>query len=281
MCLREDKMNQNKNKQTLLFTTLTLIGLVLTVPIPLTAANTGDLQILNLSDDTFLFTTDQLLAMPKASTNADLWCYTELITTGTWGGVTLTELLSHVNSTSEVASLQFSASDGYKVTIPIELAKQKDVIVAYELDGQTLTEGLRLVLPGYNGAAWISGIEKIVLSELSSNYPDYIGAYDDIVDVLKKENDILRGQNTPATTPSPVPQKSQATPQPTPTTTPTIQAENKTSVTQQPQPTSSTPIVTVGSNIGNLSFYLALVVGLLLLTVVVTVSLIHKRKSSL
>jgi len=255
-----------------------LVGLLFTAPVPLTLANTGDLQILNLSDVTFDFTTDQLLAMPKTFTESDFWCYTELVTTGTWGGVALTELLSHINSTSEVVSLQFFASDGYAVSIPIELARQDNVIIAYEQDGQPLNEGLRLVLPGYNGAAWISSIEKIEFSEENSNYPDYNGVYDEIVDSLREETNILREQNKPTTTPSPTPEKLQATTQPT--STPSIQADNKANLTQQPSPTSLTPTIAVDSSLENLSVYLTLVVALLLLTALIIVSLIHKRKSN-
>ena len=165
-----------QKKLTLTCTILTAITLLLIATTPSATAANGDLQITNVSGAQFIFTYDQLLAMPKADSSAELLCYGDLVTTGNWGGVQLSYLLAQANLTQEVGSVQFLASDGYKVTIPIDLALQPQVILAYEKDSQTLSEGYRLVLPELNGAAWIAQITSLSMLASGANYPEVASA---------------------------------------------------------------------------------------------------------
>jgi DMSO/TMAO reductase YedYZ molybdopterin-dependent catalytic subunit len=54
----------------------------------------------------------------------------------------------------------------------METATREDVIVAYEKDGQPLTEQLRLVIPGMNGNLWIAQITSITVSTTESQSND-------------------------------------------------------------------------------------------------------------
>jgi DMSO/TMAO reductase YedYZ molybdopterin-dependent catalytic subunit len=109
-------------------------------------------------------TYDQLLAFPKTTVNAEIYCYGIPITGGTWGGVMLSELLNQTGVEPGVVSLSFAAQDGYKVNIPITDALRSDVILAYEKDGNPLTEILRLVIPYANGNMWINMVTSITMS---------------------------------------------------------------------------------------------------------------------
>ena len=62
--------------------------------------------------------------MPKTTTYAELYCYGDLLTSGYWGGVMLSDLINQTQISSEIASIEFFASDGYRVNIPIDLAMQ-------------------------------------------------------------------------------------------------------------------------------------------------------------
>jgi DMSO/TMAO reductase YedYZ molybdopterin-dependent catalytic subunit len=158
-----------------LFITI-LLGLTLAVPILSASADTvTGLQVTNLSGTEFNFTYDQLLAMPQTSTVATLYCYGNIVTSGNWTGVSLSYLLTQAQMTPSVGSVEFTATDGYHVSIPIDLALQPEIIIAYEKDGQPLSEGLRLVLPGANGAAWISMINSITMSTSGADYPAPVG----------------------------------------------------------------------------------------------------------
>jgi len=102
--------------------------------------------------------------MPKTTVSADLSCYGNLISSGAWGGVKLSDLLDQAGIDSSVATIDFTAQDGYSVSIPINTAMRTDIIVAYDLDGAPLTEILRLVVPEANGNIWIARITSISMS---------------------------------------------------------------------------------------------------------------------
>lgn len=163
---------KKKLLQTCLF--LTLFGLLLITPIGRVSAQTEwNLQVSNLAGTTVNYTYDQLLAMPETNVSAAEYCYGSLVTSGNWGGVSLSYLLQQVGVDPVVASVAFQASDGYAVSIPLQEAMQSNVIIAYEIDGTTLTETLRLVVPDENGNIWIAMITTITMStsEVSVNQP--------------------------------------------------------------------------------------------------------------
>ena len=144
-----------KNKYLALALTATILGILLVTPIGLASITESapNLEITNLSGTSYVFTFTQILAMPKTVVNSYLYCDGALVTYGDWGGVLLSYLLTqaHANA-SEVGSVRFEASDGYQVIIPIKLAMDPQIIVAYELNDKPLAEGLRLIVPDANGA---------------------------------------------------------------------------------------------------------------------------------
>ena len=148
------------------FLTILLINIT-----PATAATTGTLEITNLSNVKYNFTYQQLSEMPKTTIYAELYCYGNIVTLGDWSGVQLSYLLEQINDSSNVNSIQFVAADSYMVAIPISIAMAPETIIAYEKDGLALSEGLRLVLPGYNGASWIAQITSITLSNNEASTP--------------------------------------------------------------------------------------------------------------
>jgi hypothetical protein len=154
---------KKKLLQTCLF--LTLFGLLLITPMGRVSASTeGNLQVINLAGTTVNYTYDQLMAMPKSNVSADLNCYGAPVTSGNWGGVSLSYLLQQVGMDPAVSSIDFLAQDGYAVNIPLQVGMQPGVIIAYEVNGSPLSEGLRLVVPGANGNIWITMITSITMS---------------------------------------------------------------------------------------------------------------------
>jgi DMSO/TMAO reductase YedYZ molybdopterin-dependent catalytic subunit len=156
-----------KNKLGLFLFFLIILALLMTTPHFTVLASSGpNLQIINLSGATFNFTYDQLLAMPKTTVTSDLFCDGSLKTTGDWGGISLSYLLTQAQISPDVLSLDFNATDNYRVSIPISLATQPQIIIAYDKNNQTLNEGLRLILPGINGPLWIASISSIGMSTI-------------------------------------------------------------------------------------------------------------------
>jgi hypothetical protein len=254
-------------KLALTCTIITAITLLLIATTPSATAANGNLETTNISGAQFIFTYDQLLAMPKTYSYADLLCYGNLVTTGNWGGVQLSYLLAQANLTQETGSIQFLASDGYKVTIPIDLALQPQVILAYEKDSQPLSEGYRLVLPELNGAAWIAQIASISMPASGANYPEVASAGGGSFSGqnLELNNPTVTPQPTPAQTPPP-------TPQPAPTNTPDIQAATQThQPTQTPQ--------TTNANITSKTMLLYAITSAFAVSLAAAVTVAIKRKS--
>ena len=186
------------------------IAILLVAFIPTTAAN-STIEVVNLSNDSYNYTYQQLTEMPQTNVDAELFCYGNLVSSGGWSGVQLNYLLAQTNITSEVMSIQFTASDSYKVTIPIQLAVAPDTILAFEKVGEQLT-GLRLVLPGVNGAAWINRIVSINMGSTVVEAPEAASGLGALGNPL---NNILENrQTTPVT--SFVRNNTTTTPKPTP-----------------------------------------------------------------
>ena len=116
------------------------------------------------SNGIYDFTYQQLAEMPKTTVTAELYCDGFLLTAADWSGVQISYLLNQLNASADINSIQVIASDGYSTAIPIQLAQSPQTIIAYQINGQPLPEGLRLILPDYNGAAWISQIVSISTS---------------------------------------------------------------------------------------------------------------------
>ena len=171
---RVKNLNKKKLLQTCLY--LTLFGLLSIMPISKASASTAwDLQV-NGANTTVNYSYDQLLAMPETDVNANLACYGSPVANGDWGGVSLSYLLSQTGLDPTTASVNFAATDGYKVSLSFEEAMRSDVIIAYQLNGASLPETLRLVLPGYNGNMWISMITSITMSASAAQLSSGNGA---------------------------------------------------------------------------------------------------------
>ena len=164
-----------KNKSIITCVIITIIGLLLTtITGPVIADQALTLEVTNRSGNIFNFTYEQLLTMPETTIDSELYCDGSLATSGNWSGILLSYLLAQTQIAPEVSSIEFMASDGYKVIIPIDLAMQPTTIIAYEKNSQPLAEGLRLILPGANGAAWIAMITTINMATTGADYPQAV-----------------------------------------------------------------------------------------------------------
>jgi DMSO/TMAO reductase YedYZ molybdopterin-dependent catalytic subunit len=104
--------------------------------------------------------------MPKTTVNAVLYCVdypSSPVAQGNWTGVKLNLLLEEAGISSGAVKVAFTATDGYTTDLTVQTAMRQDIIIAYQLNGQSLSEGLRLVVPGKWGYKWISGIGQIEL----------------------------------------------------------------------------------------------------------------------
>jgi DMSO/TMAO reductase YedYZ molybdopterin-dependent catalytic subunit len=218
-------------------------------------------------------TMDQLMAMSKTTVEAELYCEGIFVISGNWTGVKLSEILQIAGLTPQAESVVFSATDGYSVTIPLTDAMRDDVIIAYSLNNQILSEETRLVLPGANGASWIAMITSITVTTSASESPEGITSGLNINAFDSKAEDQTWSPDTPALSPAPSPSLA-----PTPTSTPNNQSA-ASSNTSPKEPESQFP-----ENLGNSNNWegytqlITFAVILISATTSVMAYLIHKRK---
>jgi DMSO/TMAO reductase YedYZ molybdopterin-dependent catalytic subunit len=176
-----------------------------------------------------VLTISEIMAQPQSSVYGDIYCYGNFVTGGNWTGISLRSLFDTVEPDESAMSLRISASDGYSRDISMTEANRDDVIIAYELSGQPLTEVLRLVLPGSNGDRWVSMINHITI----------------------RTEPALSTQSAPtANFNTQPPLWRLPTPQPFPTSqpTPTPQPSPTTQPQQTPSPASPSPAPTTDSS---------------------------------
>jgi DMSO/TMAO reductase YedYZ molybdopterin-dependent catalytic subunit len=261
-----------KKKHTTLILIATTLVLLLLNPIGSALAdNAPKLEIVNLSGISYVFSETQLSEMPKTVVYAELYCDGALTTYGNWSGVLLSYFLTQAQATPEVGSIQFVASDGYRVAIPINLAMQPQIIIAYEKDGQPLTEGLRLIIPGANGAAWIAKITSITMSTSGAEDPESVS-------VGGPKATSVQTQTSTTQTPT----SKQQTPQPQPSTenSSNIQKTAPTNVTQPNQSTIISQITNQNLNTQNTIEYLIGFTCAISFIATAFVTLMHKRKQT-
>src|SRR5258708_20130618 len=91
----------------------------------------------------------------------------ELMSTGSFTGVRLRDLVAMASPTSRATWVAFKARDGYSESLPMSLVQgAPEIIVAYELDGAPLpmSHGFpaRMIIPGrygMKGPNWLHSID--------------------------------------------------------------------------------------------------------------------------
>ena len=89
----------------------------------------------------------------------------ELIGTGHWVGVQLSDLVGAAEPIDGAVSVVTHAADGYDEAIPLELVEREDILIVYGMGGRTLaTEHgfpARLLVPGRYGMKMTKWIDRI------------------------------------------------------------------------------------------------------------------------
>ena len=275
MCHKLFEEKPLKNKYLLSTITVTIVILLLATPTGSTTVEDETiLALTDLTGNTYTFTNAQFLDMPKSKVNADLYCDGALVTYGEWGGVSLNYLLNQGQPNEDVKSIQFTASDGYKVAIPIDLAIQPQIIIAYELNDQSLAEGLRLVIPDANGAAWISKITIITMSIYGAPYPQAIS-----VGHIEGKTIAPIPESTPK--PLPTPQESPIQLQPSPIeSSPSETMPTPTNVTQPDAAPTNPPVSNQGLIVQDMEYLVVVVCAVLFMAVAFTVFMRKRNRVS-
>lgn len=130
--------------------------------------NEYHLRVDGLVDEPRNFTYGQITSLPSITEKVTLRCVTGGTSTGIWKGVRISELLDTVGLQDGALEVVFHSSDGFSTSLTLEDATRDDVILAYELNNETLPDRLgfplRAVSPhqyGYKWAMWVVSIEVV------------------------------------------------------------------------------------------------------------------------
>jgi len=113
---------------------------------------------------------DQLRALPRADQVSDFHCVTGWTVNNVhWGGVRLHDVLAQAKPLPEAGGIEFVAAEKpYVDSLSLAQANLKDVMLAYEMDGQPLPREhgapVRLIIPemyGYKNVKWVAGISLV------------------------------------------------------------------------------------------------------------------------
>ena len=143
-------------------------------PIPPTVdVNSWRLEIKGLVSQPLTINYEELTAMPSVQQIATLECISnkignDLIGTAIWNGIRLKDLLEKSEVKPDARYIVFRCADGYDVGIPLERGFQEGSILAYGMNGETLTTKhgypVRAIIPGLYGMMnpkWITEIELV------------------------------------------------------------------------------------------------------------------------
>jgi DMSO/TMAO reductase YedYZ molybdopterin-dependent catalytic subunit len=143
-------------------------------PIPPTVdVNSWRLEIKGLVSQPLTINYEELRAMPSVQQIATLECISnkignDLIGTAIWNGIRLKDLLEKSEVKPDARYIVFRCADGYDVGIPLERGFQEGSILAYGMNGKTLTTKhgypVRAIIPGLYGMMnpkWITEIELV------------------------------------------------------------------------------------------------------------------------
>jgi len=138
--------------------------------------NTYKLVVNGLVQTPMDYTYDQVLENEKHTKMVTLHCVEGWSVDILWEGILLKDLFDQVNVNDEATTVIFYAADGYTTSLPLETILQKDMIMAFKMNGVVLPPErgfpFQLVAEDKLGYKWAKWINRIELSS-DSDYKGY------------------------------------------------------------------------------------------------------------
>jgi DMSO/TMAO reductase YedYZ molybdopterin-dependent catalytic subunit len=131
------------------------------------------LEVAGFVQNPLTLTYEDIKRLPSVEHYATLQCIDnkvggDLIGNASWRGVRLRDVLEKAGLKEGVVDIVLRASDDYRDSIPLDRALADGTILAYEMNGEALTQAhgypLRLIVPGIYGmknVKWIKRIEPV------------------------------------------------------------------------------------------------------------------------
>jgi DMSO/TMAO reductase YedYZ molybdopterin-dependent catalytic subunit len=141
--------------------------------------NTYKLDVKGLVINPVSFTYDQVLShSPSTQKVVKLDCVDGWGVTILWEGIPLKSLLNVAGVKAEANTVIFRSADGYSTSLPLSYILDKDIILAYKINGVTLTPEhgfpFQVVAESKWGYKWVKWVTEIELS----NDPNFKGYWE-------------------------------------------------------------------------------------------------------
>jgi DMSO/TMAO reductase YedYZ molybdopterin-dependent catalytic subunit len=137
------------------------------------------LVITGLVNQTVEYTYDQVVnSFQKYQKVVNKYCVEGWNATILWEGFLVNDLIAKAGVNSSAVGVIFYASDGYTTELPLDYITNKNIILAYKMNGLVIPPErgfpFQLVSESQYGYKWIKWVTKI---ELTSN-PNYLGFWE-------------------------------------------------------------------------------------------------------
>ena len=135
---------------------------------------TWDLRVIGLVARPLRFTWDEFRTLPLVERRGDLHCVSRWSKLDNrWQGVSLNVVLERAGVLPGARFVLFRCEAGYTTSIPLEVARSDDVLLAVAHDGAPLSPAhgfpVRAVIPGryaWKSAKWVRAIELLEEDQL-------------------------------------------------------------------------------------------------------------------
>ena len=149
------------------------------------------LTVTGLTNKTQNYSYDEVLEKyPHYSKVVTLFCVEGWEVTILWDGILVEDLQEEAGPYSQANTVIFRSYDGYTTSLPLDYIRDRNIIIAYSMNGITLPPErgfpFQLVAEGRWGYKWAKWIETIELSD-NPNYRGYWEqrGYSNIADINK------------------------------------------------------------------------------------------------
>jgi DMSO/TMAO reductase YedYZ molybdopterin-dependent catalytic subunit len=123
------------------------------------------LRISGLVDRPLELSYDEIRCLPRIQDRPLLVCPDTFEDRATWAGASLRDVLKLAGVQAAARQAEFVGADGYRVTLPLERARQPANFLAYEWEGEPLPRlhgfPLRAVMPAEIGGYWVKWLVEI------------------------------------------------------------------------------------------------------------------------
>ena len=145
-------------------------------PLPDINISTWTLEIDGNVSNPLTFSYENFTSLPSIELIATIQCVAGASGTALWKGVSVESLLNLALPTLDAIEVVFYSVDGFSASLTIKQIVNYDILLAYEMNGETLplTQGypLRVVAPYHYGYKWVRWVDHIEIVNF-----DYKGTY--------------------------------------------------------------------------------------------------------